>query len=68
MGLLSTSYRTLIVMQVADELLEECGVKTRRKKGAYAELFEPYLPRDYRGLVEEFKVTHGIESEHKKTN
>ena len=55
-------------MQVADELLEECGVKTRRKKGAYAELFEPYLPRDYRGLVEEFKVTHGIESEHKKTN
>ena len=53
-------------MQVADELLEESGVKSRRKDGAYSELFEPYVPRDYRGLVEEFKVAHGIGCEDEK--
>jgi hypothetical protein len=39
-------------------MLRQLGVKTRRKDGVFADLFEPYCARDYRGMVEEWKNNH----------
>jgi hypothetical protein len=38
-----------------DLLLTELGLRTHRKKGWLAELFSPYGPQDYQGLVEEWR-------------
>lgn len=38
-----------------DTLLRELGLLPRRKKNWWKELFEVYLPRDYRGIVEEWR-------------
>jgi hypothetical protein len=38
-----------------DLLLSELGLRTHRKNGRVAELFSPYGPEDYRGLVEEWR-------------
>ncbi|KAF6822755.1 dimethylaniline monooxygenase [Colletotrichum musicola] len=37
-----------------DALLGEVGVRTRRKGGWWAEFWESYTPRDYRGMVQEW--------------
>ncbi|KAI9148309.1 dimethylaniline monooxygenase (N-oxide forming) [Paramyrothecium foliicola] len=41
-----------------DMLLRDMGIKNQRKKGFWAELTTPYLPRDFAGLVEEWQMTH----------
>jgi len=38
-----------------DCLLGDIGVSSRRKRGLWKEIFEPYGPKDYKGLVEEWK-------------
>jgi hypothetical protein len=42
-----------------DLLLRDLGLKVHRKNGMIAEMFEPYGPEDYRGLIEEWKSVHG---------
>lgn len=39
-----------------DMLLRDVGLPWLRKKGRWAEWFEPYGPRDYRGLVDEWRI------------
>ncbi|KAI9673614.1 MAG: hypothetical protein M1817_002251 [Caeruleum heppii] len=39
-----------------DMLLKDLGLQSHRKKGAMAEMFEPYGPSDYRGLVDEWRI------------
>ncbi|KAL1582555.1 hypothetical protein WHR41_08702 [Cladosporium halotolerans] len=41
-----------------DMLLRDMGLNNKRKKSWFSELTEPCLPRDYAGLVEEWKATH----------
>ena len=41
-----------------DLLLRDLGLKNHRKKSWLKELTEPYLPRDYAGLVEEWRKAH----------
>lgn len=41
-----------------DLLLGDLGLKKWRKKSSTAEMFEPYGPEDYKGLVEEWKEVH----------
>ncbi|KAI1176298.1 FAD/NAD(P)-binding domain-containing protein [Nemania sp. FL0916] len=43
-----------------DLLLEDLGLKTMRKRTLWAEIARPYLPADYRGLIDEWraKTTH----------
>ncbi|RPA93809.1 FAD/NAD(P)-binding domain-containing protein [Choiromyces venosus 120613-1] len=54
------SYQLFEFLPIVDHLLQETGVKSQRKAGAFADFFEPYLPEDYRGMIEEFKKIHGI--------
>ncbi|PKY05785.1 FAD/NAD(P)-binding domain-containing protein [Aspergillus campestris IBT 28561] len=42
-----------------DLLLGDLGVSTRRKSSFWAHLFQPHGPRDYRGLVAEWKRLNG---------
>ncbi|EON70026.1 hypothetical protein W97_09292 [Coniosporium apollinis CBS 100218] len=44
-----------------DMLLEDLGLQKHRKKGAVAEMWEPYGPDDYRGLVDEWKTKHATD-------
>ncbi|KAI0402593.1 FAD/NAD(P)-binding domain-containing protein [Xylaria palmicola] len=37
-----------------DLLLEDLGLRTMRKRSLWADIFQPHLPVDYRGLVEEW--------------
>lgn len=37
-----------------DMLLTDLGLKCHRKQGAVAEIFSPYGPADYKGLVGEW--------------
>ena len=39
-----------------DMLMQDLGMKMRRKKGIFEELFTPYRLRDYRDLVREWKL------------
>ena len=39
-----------------DLLLGEVGVKSRRKKGLFQEILQPYGPEDYVGLVDEWRM------------
>jgi hypothetical protein len=41
-----------------DLLLKDLGLQTHRKGGRLAEIFEPYGPEDYRGIVDEWKAIH----------
>ncbi|KAJ4151182.1 hypothetical protein LMH87_011897 [Akanthomyces muscarius] len=41
-----------------DLLLRDMGLRNNRKGSLFAELTKPYLPRDFRGLVEEWKALH----------
>ncbi|KAL7273304.1 hypothetical protein RUND412_003847 [Rhizina undulata] len=41
-------------------LLRELGVNPLRKGGGWKELMEPYVNRDYRGVLEEWKRVHGV--------
>lgn len=43
----------------ATMLLNDCGVNTHRKGGGVGEIFKPYGPEDFKGLIEEWKGTHG---------
>lgn len=45
-----------------DMLLKQLGLKNHRKGGATAEMFSPYGPEDYKGLIDEFKEEHGIKA------
>jgi hypothetical protein len=40
-----------------DMLLQDLGLKNHRKGGILADIFSPYGPEDYKGLVEEWKAT-----------
>ena len=44
-----------------DLLLNDLGIRAQRKSGLLAELFEPYAPSDYDGLLEEWmtKIRRG---------
>ena len=39
-----------------DMLLRDLGLKTRRKDGRWKEFTSPYVPGDYKGLIDEWKV------------
>ncbi|KEF55973.1 uncharacterized protein A1O9_07553 [Exophiala aquamarina CBS 119918] len=39
-----------------DMLLRDLDLRFRRKKGWWAEIFHPYGPEDYRGMVDEWRV------------
>lgn len=39
-----------------DMLLRDLGLKFRRKNGWWAEIWHPYGPEDYRGIVDEWRV------------
>jgi hypothetical protein len=41
-----------------DMLLRDLGLENNRKKSWFAELTEPYMSRDFAGLVEEWKTDH----------
>jgi hypothetical protein len=41
-----------------DMLLRDLGLKHIRKRSWFAELTEPYAPRDFAGLVEEWQAAH----------
>ncbi|KAH6689892.1 putative dimethylaniline monooxygenase [Plectosphaerella plurivora] len=43
-----------------DLLLRDMGLSNRRKGGWFKELTSPYMPRDFRGLVEEWKAGHDV--------
>lgn len=43
----------------ANMLLRDLGLKINRKSSWWADLTSPYLPRDFAGLMEEWKATHG---------
>ncbi|KAJ3543613.1 hypothetical protein NM208_g3487 [Fusarium decemcellulare] len=44
-------------------LMKDLGLKTHRKPSRFQELTSPYLPPDFRGLVEEWKETHGTKAD-----
>jgi hypothetical protein len=41
-----------------DLLLQDLGLKVNRKPGLWAEIFHPYSPRDFVGLVDEWVESH----------
>lgn len=41
-----------------DLLLSQLGLRSHRKKGKLAEVFEPYGPQDYPGLNDEWRMRH----------
>ncbi|KAL1966821.1 hypothetical protein VTN77DRAFT_3786 [Rasamsonia byssochlamydoides] len=41
-----------------DLLLRDLGLRTHRKGSLLAEMFHPYGPEDYRGIVDEWKAVH----------
>lgn len=43
-----------------DMLLKQLSLNNWRKNGSTAEMFDPYGPEDYKGLVDEFKAEHGV--------
>ncbi|PWW77783.1 FAD/NAD(P)-binding domain-containing protein [Tuber magnatum] len=48
-------------MAIVDSMLRELGVNPRRKKGVLRDFFEPYAPKDYRGIVQEWKKARGLD-------
>ncbi|RDW64600.1 pancreatic hormone-like protein [Coleophoma cylindrospora] len=45
-------------MPYIDLLMADLGLHVHRKSGALAEIFQPYGPEDYQGLVMEWKKNH----------
>ncbi|KAI1912372.1 hypothetical protein LOZ39_002576 [Ophidiomyces ophidiicola] len=45
-----------------DWILHDLKLKSHRKRGILAEIFQPYGPEDYRGLIEEWKTLHKKET------
>jgi dimethylaniline monooxygenase (N-oxide forming) len=41
-------------MQYVDTLARDLGIKTNRKSNVFSEMFVPYRPSDYNGLLGEF--------------
>ena len=48
----------LTTSQYIDTLLEDLGINTRRTTNIFAELFRPVAPRDYNGLLDEFRAVN----------
>jgi hypothetical protein len=42
-------------------LLQDLGLKIHRKKGMLSEIFDPYGPSDFTGLIDEWKILHKVE-------
>lgn len=40
--------------QYIDTLCRELGINTKRKSNMVSEMFAPYKPSDYNGLIDEF--------------
>ena len=47
------------VVPYMDMLLQDLGLKWRRKKSGWSEVFDPYGPEDYKGLIDEWRVKVG---------
>jgi len=47
-------------LSLVDDMLLELGVNPRRKGSWKREWFEPYFPRDYAGMVDEWKGSRGL--------
>ncbi|KAL7275277.1 hypothetical protein RUND412_001785 [Rhizina undulata] len=43
-----------------DKLLQDLGVEHARKSNMVKELFSPYTPSDYRGIVNEWRIPRGM--------
>lgn len=53
--------KDLTSSQYVDTLARDLGIKTNRKSNIFSEMFVPYRPSDYNGLLNEF-----YEAERKK--
>lgn len=45
-----------------DMMLRDLGLRFRRKNGWWAEVFHPYGPEDYRGMVDEWRIKVSAQS------
>lgn len=45
---------SLTHIQYIDTLCRDLGINTRRKSNPISEMFAPYRPSDYNGLINEF--------------
>ncbi|TFK92337.1 FAD/NAD(P)-binding domain-containing protein [Polyporus arcularius HHB13444] len=45
----------------ADMLMKDLGLESHRKKSVFAEIMEPYGPKDYQNLPTEWARKHGVE-------
>ncbi|KAI1381396.1 cofactor FMO1 FAD enzyme [Hypoxylon crocopeplum] len=52
------AYAIYDFLSYIDLLLGDLGIKTKRKSNPFSELFLPAYPRDYRGLVDEFRQSY----------
>lgn len=48
------AYSIYDYLAYCDDLGRDLGIRTQRKKNAVLEMFQPYQPSDYRGLIEEY--------------
>ncbi|KAL8639971.1 MAG: hypothetical protein Q9228_003057 [Teloschistes exilis] len=48
------AYSIYDYLAYCDDLARDLGIRTQRKKNAVLEMFQPYRPSDYRGLIEEY--------------
>ncbi|CAG8960046.1 hypothetical protein HYFRA_00013234 [Hymenoscyphus fraxineus] len=48
------AYAIYDYLSYIDTLAKDLGIKTNRKGNPISEMFSPYRPRDYRGLIDEF--------------
>lgn len=53
----------LLISQIFDTFMKDLGLNPYRKKGWYSENFDPYHPRDYRGIMEEYMAKEGLSSD-----
>ncbi|KAI2617408.1 cofactor FMO1 FAD enzyme [Hypoxylon sp. NC1633] len=52
------AYAIYDFLSYIDLLLGDLGINTQRKNNMFSELFVPAYPRDYRGLIDEFRVAY----------
>lgn len=43
-----------------DQLMRDLGLDPRRKKGTFSEMFSPYRPWDYKGIVDEWRAKQTV--------
>lgn len=48
------AYSIYDYLAYCDDLGRDLGIRTQRKKNMVLEMFQPYRPSDYRGLIEEY--------------